>query len=554
MMSLHRQFLPMLVGAVLLLVAAAQALGLQADQLLLIVNRNMPESRELAELYAATRGVPDGRILELDLPQGESMGERAYRQKVVPAVRGFLREHELETQVTCIVTFYGVPLRIGSRQLDQAQQTEFAALREQRTKLHQQVLHTVTSLEQLAGELSSNFQPPTTQQSLDALTQRADAAIRTAGRLVGHLDPARRAATTQRLMQAIEVLSGPAGVVDRMAVDPNADPQSPQVQHITALRQRVRAARQQFEELRARPQDPEARAQLRELVAENFGLLPSARLVEEHITLLDAEQTSAAFDSELALLWWDAYPRSRWVLNPLHHGVSPEQRGKAPRVLMVSRIDAPTPEIARRIIEDSVAAEREGLRGNVAIDVGGSMTLAAKVGDRQQYGVWDSHLQSLARMVREHTDLKLILDQAAQVFQPGDVPECAVYCGWYSLRNYVPAFEFVRGAVGYHIASFELKALRDPEEKGWVANLLRDGVVATVGPVDEPYLQAFPQPDEFFSLLLAGQMTLAEVYWTTTPMASWQMVLIGDPLYRPFGKNPPLAPSALPENLREKLR
>src|SRR5690606_2380595 len=104
---------------------------------------------------------------------------------------------------------------------------------------------------------------------------------------------------------------------------------------------------------------------------------------------------------------------------------------------------------------------------------------------RRQYAVWDNHLRALATLVQEHTGLRLIMDQAAAVFQPGDVPDCALYCGWYSLRNYVPAFEFARGAVGYHIASFELKGMRDPEEKGWVANLLRDGVVATIGPRSE---------------------------------------------------------------------
>ena len=46
--------------------------------------------------------------------------------------------------------------------------------------------------------------------------------------------------------------------------------------------------------------------------------------------------------------------------------------------------------------------------------------------------------------------------------------------------------------------------------------LLIDGVVGTLGPVAEPYLQSFPTADEFFPLLLTGKLTLAEVYWRTT--------------------------------------
>ena len=41
-------------------------------------------------------------------------------------------------------------------------------------------------------------------------------------------------------------------------------------------------------------------------------------------------------------------------------------------------------------------------------------------------------------------------------------------------------------------------------------------------------------PELFFALLLDGRLTLAEVYAFSKPFWSWQMVLIGDPLYRPF--------------------
>ena len=62
----------------------------------------------------------------------------------------------------------------------------------------------------------------------------------------------------------------------------------------------------------------------------------------------------------------------------------------------------------------------------------------------------------------------------------------------------------------------------------------RAGVAATLGPVGEPYLQAFPPPELFFSLLTDGYYTLVEVYFLSLPYLSWQMILVGDPLYRPF--------------------
>jgi uncharacterized protein (TIGR03790 family) len=63
--------------------------------------------------------------------------------------------------------------------------------------------------------------------------------------------------------------------------------------------------------------------------------------------------------------------------------------------------------------------------------------------------------------------------------------------------------------------------------------MLRDGITATIGAVAEPYLGAFPPPQEFFRQLLRGQ-TLAQAYYRTKPYNSWQMLLIGDPLYAPF--------------------
>jgi len=51
--------------------------------------------------------------------------------------------------------------------------------------------------------------------------------------------------------------------------------------------------------------------------------------------------------------------------------------------------------------------------------------------------------------------------------------------------------------------------------------------------VAEPYLQSFPDPGVFFGSLLDGN-TLVESYTIANPFWSWQMVLIGDPLYRPF--------------------
>ena len=152
--------------------------------------------------------------------------------------------------------------------------------------------------------------------------------------------------------------------------------------------------------------------------------------------------------------------------------------------------------------------------------------------------------------------MTVVSDDKEELFQPGSCTDAALYCGWYSVRRYIDAFEWKPGAVAYHLASFEAKWLREPakddkpEEKPWCPYMLEDGVSATLGPVMEPYLSAFPLPDDFFPLLLTGKLTLAEVFYRTKRCNSWALVLVGDPLYNPYKTTPMLDAKDLPERLR----
>jgi len=92
--------------------------------------------------------------------------------------------------------------------------------------------------------------------------------------------------------------------------------------------------------------------------------------------------------------------------------------------------------------------------------------------------------------------------------------------------------------------------LRQEDPRSWVRGMLDDGISATLGAVAEPYVQAFPQADDFFPLLMTGKLPLAEVYWKTTPWTSWMISMIGDPLYNPYKVNPALAVGDLPTRLR----
>jgi hypothetical protein len=198
--------------------------------------------------------------------------------------------------------------------------------------------------------------------------------------------------------------------------------------------------------------------------------------------------------------------------------------------MMVSRLDAPTPPLAMSLVDRAMETEQRGLTGKAYVDSRGIQP-DGTVG----YGYYDQGLRDLADLMRNHTPYPVVLEDTERRFsQHGEAPDVAIYAGWYKLRSYEDAFTFNPGAIGYHIASGEAVSIHDPNEAGWCKNALERGITVTLGPTGEPYVDAFPLPNEFFALMMTGRYTLVESYALTTRYVSWRMVLFGDPLYNPW--------------------
>lgn len=247
--------------------------------------------------------------------------------------------------------------------------------------------------------------------------------------------------------------------------------------------------------------------------------------------------TGASIESELSLLQVTDYSLDGWVENPLfllptrqrHSSVKPE------KVLLISRLDGPEKNIVKRIIDDSIIAESNGIKGTAYFDARWPAPHAGKTKELQSYRYYDLSIQKAAKFFGQQKIMPVVLDDDKKLFQKGDAPNAAVYCGWYSLAKYVDAFTWETGAVGFHIASGECVSLK-AQNNQWCRTMLAKGAAVTLGPVSEPYLQAFPLPDLFFKLLAEGRLSLVECYYLSLPFLSWKMILIGDPLYRPFKK------------------
>ncbi len=240
----------------------------------------------------------------------------------------------------------------------------------------------------------------------------------------------------------------------------------------------------------------------------------------------------ASADSELALVRAGPYPLRGWVPNPAFSGEASRNGSlRAESLLAVSRLDGPSEALVRRVVDDGLAAEAEGLEGTAYLDA--RWKDPGPDAEVSGYALYDRSLHRAAAVLRAQ-GLAAVVDDRPELFPEGAALPAALYCGWYSLSRYVGAFAWRRGAVGYHIASGECTTLKRAGNREWCQRLLEEGAAATLGPVGEPYVQAFPPPALFFELLVRERLPLAEAYLRSVPYLSWKMVLLGDPLYRPF--------------------
>jgi uncharacterized protein (TIGR03790 family) len=538
--------------AMVLPLAAVARAELKPDEVAVIAMAESDQSRRLAEYYADARAVPKSQIFLLEGKPEKTMSRQRWEQQARPAIRAWLREDDRHLRIRCLVTTWDVPLRIAKRSQDAP---VVVARQDYLTRSRASLMERSWALLKELDCLALEGQPPERvaldgEAEVGMLTAAFDAAFRAAQERRNGLktedDKKRAGATIERAFVVGGGISGLLRVVARENEPDNLKPQT--AQQLELLKGRLQGLQEGLQVLASMPDSVTRDMLMLRLIPKTNGLVGAIQWIDEQRELLRKNETQASFDSELSLVGWPDYPLFRWQPNPLYYRYDEVAEVRL-KTLMVSRLEAPTFELAKKLVDTAIAVEKTGLVGKVYLDARG-MKFNPKTGKPGSYSAYDQSLRDLAERLRRHTKLEVVLNDEAKLFQEGDCPEAALYCGWYSLARYVDAFDWQPGAVGYHLASSEATTLRKPGSKVWCNAMLEDGICATLGPVGEPYLASFPLPDDFFSLLLTGRYTLAEVYYRTKPFNSWAMVLVGDPLYNPFKHKPPLAEDALPERLK----
>ncbi len=249
--------------------------------------------------------------------------------------------------------------------------------------------------------------------------------------------------------------------------------------------------------------------------------------------LPELRRNDAAVDSELAFLPRDpkTYILSGPARNPLYAVTNAALLHPTNGVLMVARLDGPTPEIARALVDKALQGETDGLWGRAYFDVRGINEGNYKLGDD-----WIRGAAQIARRMGFET----IVDEKNETFPPGfPMSHIAFYAGWYdadvSGPFAQPRVEFMPGAFAYHLHSYSAPTLRSAT-RHWVGPLLAKGVTATMGCVEEPYLSGTPDLAIFASRFIERDFSFGEAAYACQGSLSWQTTVVGDPLYRPFGR------------------
>jgi uncharacterized protein (TIGR03790 family) len=245
-------------------------------------------------------------------------------------------------------------------------------------------------------------------------------------------------------------------------------------------------------------------------------------------------RNEAGVDSELACLPLakNGYLLAGFIPNPSYLATNPAALHPLRGPLMVTRLDGPSAAIARGLVDKAMQAERDGLWGRAYFDARGLTNGSYLVGDE-----W----MRAAAQASRHAGFETVLDEASETFPVAyPLSQVALYAGWYDWQVSGPftrvQVEFMPGAFAYHLHSFSANALRDPA-RNWVGPLLEKGATATMGCVLEPFLETTPDLGCFFSRFLRG-FTFGEAAYASWRTLSWQIVAIGDPLYRPAAKSP----------------
>ncbi|NQT91308.1 MAG: hypothetical protein HQ559_01000 [Lentisphaerae bacterium] len=243
---------------------------------------------------------------------------------------------------------------------------------------------------------------------------------------------------------------------------------------------------------------------------------------------------------------------------------------------LVCRLDAPTPLIARSLVDKAIYAERylqnPGANANASyrtrcvFDIGEQKKTGRQVRDAIDWfggktpgsPFADTPWPTIVDTGTKPGEEIGIPGKDGRLYRPNDpaftdlefpVKDVAWYYGHYTTYGrYQDVYQWAVGAVGVHMDSGSCAELHttvfdtfadnpkppDDRRPGFVPHALVRNMTATSGTVHEPFENGIIAANFLFRALSLG-MNFADACYSAIEDVWWKSVFIGDPLYRPFG-------------------
>ena len=110
-------------------------MALEPYEIVIIANKKVADSVALAQFYINKRNIPKANLLQLPLSDREECTREEYEQKVVPTVRNYLAKKNSTSRIRCLVTMYGLPLKISGSKMTPQEKNQVDDLRIRRKSL-----------------------------------------------------------------------------------------------------------------------------------------------------------------------------------------------------------------------------------------------------------------------------------------------------------------------------------------------------------------------------------------------------------------------------------
>jgi uncharacterized protein (TIGR03790 family) len=215
------------------------------------------------------------------------------------------------------------------------------------------------------------------------------------------------------------------------------------------------------------------------------------------------------------------HPPTEKTLNPIV-GLDSRFTRREYGMLLVTRLDGPTVEDAKRLVDSSLAAQP--VCGPFYLRDSFAMGMA-------DAGVILQNRGFLTEWVRGFNNPKF------PAYQGSGGPFAAHWGAGPHDSEFTEAefraMRFFPGALCDLTWSFSAADLHDPSSKGTICAFIKNDAAGAQGYVSEPYTDAISRPEIVLDRYTRG-FTLAESFYAGTSYVHWKSLVLGDPICAPY--------------------